>query len=70
MLGSASKMNLKGFIPILSDGPGRRVRNGEPVPPEARPARPRRDAGARASPDLPGAGQGQRMKDLGPIYRT
>jgi len=56
MLGSASKMNLKGFIPILSDGPGRRVRNGEPVPPEARPARPRRDAGARASPNLPGAG--------------
>ena len=40
---------------IHPDEPGCRIRDGKLMPPEARPARPGRDAGAQASPDMPRA---------------
>lgn len=40
---------------IHPDERGCKIRDGKLMPPEARPARPRRDAGTRASPDMPRA---------------
>jgi hypothetical protein len=40
---------------VHPDERGCRIRDGKLMPPEARPARPRRDAGTRASPDMPRA---------------